>query len=302
MSHTAILLIVASAIVHAGWNAAGKRIRPSASFFAVALGIGCVSMSPLLLWYADSIARIPLELWPLILLTGAFQAVYYAMLAAAYRCGDMSIAYPLTRSSTVLLMAGMSTLLRSSTALSSVYLAGLGCIAGGSLVLPLRSRADLQLERYFTKSCLFALFAAAGTTGCMLVDEHVLLQLLATPREQFSNMDAVLMYAPLQSISAVFWLSVWIACDPLERREPLRILREHKFRVAIVGLGIYASYGLLLLSRPHVANLSYSVALRQMSIPLGAAIGIYLLKEPLYFLKSAGAAAITAGVVLVALG
>ena len=41
-----------------------------------------------------------------------------------------------------------------------------------------------------------------------------------------------------------------------------------------------ATYGLVLASMAHVTNVSYAAAFRQLSIPLGAFLGIWLQKEP----------------------
>jgi drug/metabolite transporter (DMT)-like permease len=300
MSPLAIVLVLASALIHAAWNATGKSQAPSTAFFSTSLGAGLLAMSPLLIFYGDVMRIIPFELWMLIALTGMCQAMYYGMLAAAYRSGDISLTYPLTRSTTVLFMAGAASTAQLSGQFSGVYVAGLGFITGGSLMLPLRSSADLRIARYCSKSCLFAVLAAAGTTGCMLIDQRVLSQMATLPHS-LSIIETLLMYAPLQSFSAVTWLLVWTACNRAERVQFFQIMRENKKRAALVGLGIYASYGLLLASTPYVHDLSYSVALRQVSIPVGMGIGIVLLKEPHYLLKSFGAAAITAGVVLVAL-
>ena len=49
-----------------------------------------------------------------------------------------------------------------------------------------------------------------------------------------------------------------------------------------------------------VKNVSYVVAFRQLSIPLGTAFGIMFLKEPVYSPKLAGAAIMFIGLMLVA--
>jgi drug/metabolite transporter (DMT)-like permease len=301
MSQFAIVLVLASAIVHAAWNAAGKTHSPSSAFFCIALSAGLLAMSPLLFLYGCMIPEIPPEVWASILLTGLCQALYYSMLAAAYRCGDMSLAYPLTRSTTVLFMAGLLSAPKFAGQFNTAYVAGLSFITGGTLALPMRSSADFRISRYFSKSSLFAVLAAVGTTGCMLVDQHVLNQMAALPCWRLSRLETLLLYAPLQSISAASWLFIWSLFSAAERVELRRILRENKKRAVMIGIGIYASYGLLLASMPYVQDLSYSVALRQVSIPAGMSFGIILLKEPRYLLKYLCGALITAGVVLIAL-
>ena len=52
----------------------------------------------------------------------------------------------------------------------------------------------------------------------------------------------------------------------------------------------------------HVTNVSYVVAFRQLSIPLGAVLGVLVLGEPGYRPKLAGVALMFGGLILVALG
>ena len=65
----------------------------------------------------------------------------------------------------------------------------------------------------------------------------------------------------------------------------------------MVGIGIYLAYTLVLVAMGFVTNVSYVVAFRQLSIPLGAALGILLLKEPPYRPKLVGIAVAFAGLV-----
>ena len=51
-----------------------------------------------------------------------------------------------------------------------------------------------------------------------------------------------------------------------------------------------------------VTNVSYVVAFRQISIPLGALVGVFALKEPRYRPKFAGVLIMFAGLILVGIG
>ncbi|MBT6149017.1 MAG: multidrug DMT transporter permease, partial [Gemmatimonadetes bacterium] len=104
MSTLALVLVIVSAILHAGWNYIGKTRTPTAAFFAVANATGFVVLLPLLLMHHKAVAAWPDSVWGWIVLTGAFQAIYCGALARAYRAGDISVAYPLARSSPVLVV------------------------------------------------------------------------------------------------------------------------------------------------------------------------------------------------------
>lgn len=91
MTVTAIVLVVVSAFVHAGWNLLSKRARPSSAYFLVASLAGALVLSPVLLLYWETVTgAIPFRVWLLLIGAGLFMTVYYSSLAGAYRSGDMS--------------------------------------------------------------------------------------------------------------------------------------------------------------------------------------------------------------------
>lgn len=70
MSAIAVILVLLSACMHAGWNLLSKRRDSSASFFLVACLAGALLFSPTLVLYGEFVTRIPSRVWVLLLLTG----------------------------------------------------------------------------------------------------------------------------------------------------------------------------------------------------------------------------------------
>ena len=70
----------------------------------------------------------------------------------------------------------------------------------------------------------------------------------------------------------------------------------------ITGVVIMATYGLFLASMAYASNVSYVAAFRQLSIPIGAFLGLTLLGEPRYRPKLIGIGVVTLGLLLVAVG
>ena len=70
----------------------------------------------------------------------------------------------------------------------------------------------------------------------------------------------------------------------------------------LTGIGIYAAYTLVLVAMAFVSNVSYVVAFRQVSIPLGAVTGVLVLRDPPYLPKLVGVVIMFAGLLLVGLG
>ena len=105
MSWVAILLVVLSSAIHAGWNLLSKSRKPTIVFFLLAGMAGTLALSPVLLLNWSVLRLIPMRGFAFAACAGACMALYYAALAGAYRAGDLSVAYPLARSSPILVVA-----------------------------------------------------------------------------------------------------------------------------------------------------------------------------------------------------
>jgi drug/metabolite transporter (DMT)-like permease len=87
------LLVLLSALMHAGWNFVVKASADRfMDFTGLVLAAGLVAAS-LLPWLPVPAAAS----WPWLLTTTFVHVGYYAMLMRAYRHADLSIAYPLMR-------------------------------------------------------------------------------------------------------------------------------------------------------------------------------------------------------------
>ena len=84
-----------------------------------------------------------------------------------------------------------------------------------------------------------------------------------------------------------------------EREELKRIARSWTPYVA--GVFTALAYILVLLAMNQVTNVCYIQAFRQMSLPLGVAAGIFILKEKCPPVRLAGVGAIVTGLVIAAL-
>ena len=69
-----------------------------------------------------------------------------------------------------------------------------------------------------------------------------------------------------------------------------------------MGIGIYLTYSLALISMAFVTNVSYVVAFRQLSIPLGVMLSVWLLKEPAHIPKLVAVVVMLLGLIFVGTG
>lgn len=101
MDSLALVLIAVGAVMHAAWNillkSAGDPLRTAT--------IGVVTASFVLLpgavagWFVLGQPTVAAAAWPLGVLSGAVEVLYFVFLAAAYRRGDLSVVAPLARGS-----------------------------------------------------------------------------------------------------------------------------------------------------------------------------------------------------------
>jgi drug/metabolite transporter (DMT)-like permease len=231
-----------------------------------------------------------------------FQALYYAALAGAYRSGEMSVVYPLARSGAVVFVVLLNALLGRGGQLSGLALGGMALIVMGGLLLPLQRLGDVRLEHYIVPATLLALLAAVGTAGYSIVDDEALRGVRAAPGLRVGPVAATVLYSFFEGLASSGWLGALILTRKRGRAELAKVWRTQLWQAGLTGAGIYAGYTLVLVAMAFVSNVSYVVAFRQVSVPLGALAGVLALQDPPYAPKLVGVAIMFAGLVLVAVG
>ncbi len=301
MQSFAIVLLLVSAVMHAGWNAFGKHRVPTLVFFLVAITGGALLLSPILILFP----AVPgsMVAYDVVLVTGAgfLEAVYLGSLAAAYRTGELSIAYPVARAAPALFVAIVSVLIgHNPDAITPGYWPGAVLIVVGSLLVPLRSVTAFRLSVYLHPGFAFALLAALGTTGYAIVDDTALAR-LRSANSHLAPAYVTLVYACLQAATTACWLFLGAVLRRDNRQVLVATVRGGLLIPALTGGWITLTYAFVLLAMAYAENVSYIVAFRQISIPIGVFMGIVLLREPAAGAKILGTAVLVLGVVLVAL-
>lgn len=302
MSTTAVILLLISAFTHAGWNFLSKKDYPTPAYYFVANTFGVICLFPIIPYYWSRMPMIPGLVWILAFISGFFLAAYMIALAGAYRAGDMSIAYPLSRSLPVILVFVLTMILGTGHKLEVWAILGLILVAAGSIILPMKSWRDFHILNYKNLCCLLAVLAALGISGYTITDNEALRHLSNQPEVPFGPLDATLIYIVLEGVSCSIWQFVLAIFSVGERKNMIIVLQNYKGSAVITGIGIYLTYGLVLAAMNYVTNVSYVAAFRQLSIPIGAIFGMALLGEPRYFPKIVGVTTIFFGLALVRMG
>jgi drug/metabolite transporter (DMT)-like permease len=300
MTGVAILLLSVSAVLHASWNFISKSNSPSAAFLLVANTVGCVILVPVAVVFGVEYAAFPSSVWMLIIITGLFQALYYASLAGAYRSGDMSLAYPLARSSPVIVVTVVTFILGEGDTISLQCVVGIVLVVAGCSFVPLKTFSGFHLRNYLCRTCGFALLAAVGTAGYSIVDAEALRWLRESLSDESSIVVVTILYALAEAISSSLWLLLFVSVRKEEREQLTQVMKSGKRMALLAGVGIYLTYTLVLISMSWAKNVSYVVGFRQLSIPIGVMMGVFLLREPLYRPKAFGVVILLIGLVLIA--
>ncbi|MEA2189938.1 MAG: hypothetical protein QOI73_59, partial [Solirubrobacteraceae bacterium] len=163
MPLTALLLALAAAVVHAGWNLLTARAVQSQAATAVALCVGALVFAPVAAatWDVDA------AVIPYLLASIALELAYFALLAAAYQRGPLSVIYPIARGAAPVLVAAIGVLALGAS-LSATQVLGIVVVACGVVLVRGVDRSTRAPD------LLLALATAATIAGYTLIDKVAL--------------------------------------------------------------------------------------------------------------------------------
>lgn len=106
-------LVLASAVLHVAWNVRLKTAGDPLRVATVGLVAASVGIAPLgvVAWWLSGRPALPAEGIALGLASGVVEAVYFILLSAAYRRGDLSVVYPIARGTAPVLAVAIGILL-----------------------------------------------------------------------------------------------------------------------------------------------------------------------------------------------
>ena len=271
--------VLGAALLHASWNAIIKAGRDPLLDTALVALAGTLIALPLTL-FVEAPARAS---WPYILATVVVHIGYYVAIAAAYRLGDLSHAYPIMRGVAPLIVALASGFWFGERLSASTW-SGVLLISGGVLSLAFvggsKSKATGKNPAAAT---LWALASAAIIAVYTLIDGAGVRASGGTERY-------------------VVWLFVFLglpfglAVLAMKRGALIAHARRHWWRGAAGATLSGLSYGIALWAMTQ-APVAIIAALRETSVIFAALIGAWLLKEGHLKERLVGAAVVLAGLI-----
>ncbi|MEG0882696.1 MAG: DMT family transporter [Janthinobacterium sp.] len=281
MSGLVVAVVLFAALLHASWNAIVKSGKDTfLSTVLVSAGAALISLAVLPFVEAPAPASMPY-----LAASAVAQLAYYSLLAAAYKAGDMSHAYPLMRGSAPLIVALASWPLIGER-LSSMQMGAVACICAGIFALYFAARlpATAAVRKNTGRATAFALGNACVIASYTLID----------------GIGVRLSGAPAAYTMWIFVLNgagllLWTL---LRRPADLLAYAQTQWRLAAFGgVGTLASYGLALWAMTQ-ASVAAIAALRETSILFAIAIAALFLREKISPRRYLAIGLIAAGAIL----
>ena len=270
----ATLLSLAAAVLHAGWNLAvkqsGDRLTALWAQFVVAGAIGAVALV--------AAGGIPAEGYLWAALSGLTHVPYCFFLARAYAIGEFGVVYPIARGGGALL-AGIGGILFLDDRIGWLGFVGL-CLVAASL-MALSSSARLhQIGDAVAVALTIGVYTVCDARGVRISDTPV--------------------YAAASFAAGAIFISG--ACLAAGRLPLLRAAIPLQWRqFVVIGLATGLTYTLVQIAL-HRAPVGYVTALRESSVLLAAVLGQRVLSETGGRRRTAAAAGVVVGLVVLVLG
>ena len=287
MAFASLLLVILASVIHAGWNLLAKRAAPVGPVFVFAYNlIACLAYAP---WVFYLLAHGEGIVWSwssagFVLLSGTVHLAYSLCLQRGYQVADLSVVYPVARGSGPVLSALGAFLLLGETP-SAQGLLGLLLVVAGIGLIATKGRLSAFRQPGGQPGIRWGAATGGLIATYTVVDAYAVKALGIAPvvLDWFSN------------LMRFFFLAPFVIASP---RRAAAAMRGY-WRIAIgVGLLSPLSYILVLAALTSGAPLSLVAPIREMSMMIGALMGMLVLREEVGPWRLAGCGVLIAGVIL----
>ena len=290
MTFVPYVLVLISAFTHAYWNFVLKRAQGTHVFVGLSKVAELVLFLAPFLYFVGNENLALAQHWQLFVVGASLALLNYVFLSQAYKSGDLSLVYPVSRAGALLFLPLLAYLFIGERidwiGGSAILLIAVGLFVLQLPVFNLRE-IGLVLAKFKSAATLLALAAAFMVACYTLWDKHSINYL--PPFVYFYA------YTALVGITYAVFMLIKTPWGDLKGE-----WRGHKFAIVQVGFFNTFSYLLILFSL-RTGKASYVIALRQLSIAFGVLLGWKVLREPFPRPKAVGVLLLLAGCLLVSL-
>jgi drug/metabolite transporter (DMT)-like permease len=286
-----LLLVLASALLHAIWSAAIKGSRDPLAFNVLQAGVGVTAA--LLVLPLFELDEIPTAVWKLTAATGVAHGLYFYFMSRAYQEADLSLVYPIIRSTPAFLPLIAVPLLGESV--SPWGALGIAVLVAGIWLI--HADRTLELRKLRSRGIRFAYLTLAATVAYSLLDKQAMVHFSEASWTSLLP-RTVAFYFMLEVANALVFVPLalrrvsWPALGQVARRDGAR--------AAAALCGSLLGYSLILQAY-QTAPASYVVAVRQMSVLFAMLFAVVWLRERPDRRRIIGATATVVGVALISL-
>ena len=287
-----LTLVLLSGLLHASWNAATKGSETPTRFLLAMEVVSLVLFVPILLLGFDP-REVPGAVWKLVLVSSLIHACYAYWLTRAYAHTELSVAYPIVRSTPAFVPFVAVPFFGESISL----LGGLGIALVVSSLWAVTTDGRIDAATLRSRGALLAYLTLATTVGYSLVDKEAMRILGEAPWSSPLPRSVVYM-----TLMYVFYLPFFMILSrgTVRATDVVQVIRERTLPVCAAALLAFTSY-VLVLHTMQTAPVSYITAIRQSSVLFALAFAVFALRERPGRLRLLGALANVAGVALIGL-
>ncbi len=291
MSTLDLGLVLLSALLHAIWSAAIKSSRDPLAFNLVQKAFFTLGLAAALPGFHP--AEIPPDVWRIVAITGLAHGLYFYWMSRAFEGGELSLVYPIVRSTPAFLPFFAVAWFGESVSLPGAL--GIAVVVAGMWLV--HTQGDLRLRALVAPGTGYAYLTLLATVAYSLADKRAMAHLTEAPWSGPLPRSVVYFFLITAANAVVF---VPLAARRVRWGLLREVARDEWPRAALAVLVSLAGYALILEAYRR-APASYVVAVRQMSVLFAVAIGALWLRERPGRARVLGALATVAGVALIAL-
>lgn len=290
MTQFELSLVLASALLHAVWSTSIKGSRDPLVFNFYQAGVNLAVAAVVLPLVEFSEITVPVWRW--LAFTSLAHALYFYWLTRAFEHGDLTLVYPIARSTPAFLPLLAVPVLGEQ--LSAGGVAGIAVVVVGMWLVQIG--VSLDVRALASPAARYAALTLLATVGYGLADKAAMAQLAGGAWS--SPMPRALAWYALLTLGSTLLFSPLVLAQ-----RGFRAVRDG-VRANLLPASIASSlsvvgYGLILKAL-ETAPASYVVAVRQSSVLFVLVLGVFRLRETPGRVRVLGAAATVLGVGLIA--
>lgn len=286
MTLASLFLVVLASFIHATWNLLAKRSASVGPVFVFAYNlISCVAYAPWVLylltqggitWTWAGIS--------FVLISGLIHLAYSLCLQRGYQVADLSVVYPVARGTGPTLSTIGACLILGETP-TGMGLAGLLLVVAGILMIATQGKLSAFMRPGGQAGLKWGTATGGLIASYTVVDAYAVKALGIAPvvLDWFSNLLRFFLLLPL------------VLANP---RRAIAAMKGHWWTAVGVGVLSPLSYILVLAALTGGAPLSLVAPMREMSMMVGALMGMLILREAVGRWRLAGCAVLIGGVIL----